>query len=65
MNKNELSTLTKKELITMAKEAGLDPYNHCLFSKQHRVFFNFSPTRRSELLILVYSDIMVPWKLNY
>ena len=60
MSEKGLSTLEKKELITIAKNIAPDPCNHCLFGKQHKVSFSFSSTRRSELLSLVHSDVCGP-----
>lgn len=60
MSEKGISILTKKQLIRMDKNAALDPCNHCLFGKQHRVSFTFSSTRKSELLSLVHSDICGP-----
>ena len=60
MSEKGLSTLEKKELITIAKNIAPDPCNHCLFGKQHKVSFSFSSTRRSELLCLVHSDVCGP-----
>ena len=62
MSEKGLFTLEKKELITVAKNSTLDPCNHCLFGKQHRVPFSYSSTRRSELLSLVHSDVCGPLK---
>ena len=64
MREMGLSTLTKKDLITVSKNATLDPCNHCLFGKQHRVSFNFTSTKKSELLSLVYSDVCGPLEVN-
>ena len=64
MSERGLSTLTKKDLITVSKNASLDPCNHCLFGKQHGVSFNFSSTKKSELLSLVYSDVCGPLEVN-
>ena len=38
MSEKGLSTLKKKEVITVAKDTALDPCNHCLFGKQHSLF---------------------------
>ncbi|KAL4346422.1 hypothetical protein GQ457_17G024800 [Hibiscus cannabinus] len=64
MSEKGLSTLIKKELINVDKDAALDPCNHCLFGKQHRVSFNSSSTRRSELLSLVHSDVCGPLEVE-
>nr|XP_048325991.1 disease resistance protein At4g27190-like [Ziziphus jujuba var. spinosa] len=60
MSETGLSTLTNKKLISISKDAVLDPYNHCLYGKQHRVSFKTFSTRRSELLSLVHSDVCGP-----
>jgi len=44
MSEKGLSTLEKKELITIAKNTTPDPCNHFLFGKQHRISFSYSPT---------------------
>lgn len=64
MSEKGLFTLIKKELIIIDKDAALDPCNHCLFGKQHRVSFNSSSTRRSELLSLVHSDVCGPLEVE-
>ena len=64
MSEKGLSILTKKQLISMAKNLALDPCNHFLFGKQRRVSFTFSFTRKSELLSLVHSDICGPMEVE-
>ena len=64
MSERGLSTLIKKELITVSKDVALGPCNHCLFGKQHRVSFNCTSTKRSELLSLVHSDVCGPLEVS-
>ena len=51
-----LQILAKKCLIPFAKGASLNSYDFCLFGKQHKVSFNILSTRKSNVLVLVYSD---------
>ncbi|CAH9144261.1 unnamed protein product [Cuscuta epithymum] len=55
-----LTTLAKKEVISMGKGVALDPCEHCLFGKQHRVSFSSTRKKHSELLSLVHSDVCGP-----
>ncbi|XP_048323873.2 retrovirus-related Pol polyprotein from transposon TNT 1-94 [Ziziphus jujuba] len=64
MSEKGLSTLARKKLITVCKDAVLDPCNHCLFGKQHRVSFSSSASRKSELLSLVHSDVCGPMEVE-
>ena len=64
MSEKGLSTLTKKKLIKLTKDATLDPCSHCLFGKQHRVSFNTSSLRKSELLDLIHSDVCGPLEVE-
>lgn len=64
MSAKGLATLRKKKLINVDKNAALGLCNHCLFGKQHRVSFNFTSTKRSELLSLVHSDVCGPMEVE-
>ncbi|CAH9135249.1 unnamed protein product [Cuscuta epithymum] len=55
-----LTTLAKKEVISMGKGVALDPCEHCLFGKQHKVSFSSTRKNHSELLSLVHSDVCGP-----
>ncbi|CAH9099291.1 unnamed protein product [Cuscuta epithymum] len=55
-----LTTLTRKESISMGKGVALHPCEHCLFGKQHRVSFSSIRKNHSELLSLVHSDVCGP-----
>ncbi|CAH9062481.1 unnamed protein product [Cuscuta epithymum] len=59
-----LTTLMKKNLINIDKNVALSPCSHCLFGKQHRVSFNSTSTKRSELLSLVHSDVCGPFEVE-
>jgi hypothetical protein len=60
MGEKGLFTLAKKALIKVSKGIPLNPCDHCLFGKQHRVSFSSSTKKRSELLSLVHSDVYGP-----
>ena len=64
MSEKGLTTLTKKKLITISKDAALNPCNYCLFGKQQRVSFRSSLSRKSELLSLVHSDVCGPMEVE-
>ncbi|CAH9126641.1 unnamed protein product [Cuscuta epithymum] len=55
-----LTTLAKKEVISMGKGVALDPCEHCLFGKQHKVSFSSTRKNHSELLNLVHSHVCGP-----
>ncbi|CAH9105075.1 unnamed protein product [Cuscuta epithymum] len=59
-----LTTLIKKNLINIDKNAALGPCNHCLFGKHHRVSFSSTSAKRSELLSLVHSDVCGPFEVE-
>lgn len=60
MSVKGLTTLAKKEAISIDKDVSLDPCEHCLFGKQHRVSFSTTRKNHSELLSLVHSDVCGP-----
>lgn len=64
MSEKGLSILKKKELIIANKDNAIDPYNHYLFDKQHKVSFSTFLVRRSELLRLVHYDICDPLEVE-
>ena len=60
MSEKGLQILAKKSLIPFAKGTSLNPYDFCLFGKQHRVSFNIPSIRKPNVLDLVYSDVCGP-----
>lgn len=65
MREKDLSNLTKKKLIVwlviiVPNNVVLDPYNHCLVGKHHKVSLSTSSRRRLELLSLVHSNVCGP-----
>ncbi|PIA57238.1 hypothetical protein AQUCO_00600166v1 [Aquilegia coerulea] len=54
MSEKGLHFLTKKQLIPYNKGIALNPCEHCLFGKYHRVAFCKSSERKFGLLDLVY-----------
>mgnify|MGYP003740606461 FL=1 len=60
MSEKGLKILAKKSLIPFAEGTVLNPCDYCLFGKHHRVSFNTSSKRKTELLDLVYSDVCGP-----
>lgn len=60
MSEKGLTTLAKKDVISVAKDVILDSCEHCLFGKQHRVSFSSTRKLRSDLLSLVHSDVCGP-----
>ncbi|CAH9131081.1 unnamed protein product [Cuscuta epithymum] len=60
MSVKGLTTLAKKEAIFIDKDVALDPCEHCLFGKQHRVSFSSTRKNHSEILDLVHSDVCGP-----
>lgn len=59
-----LNVLVRKSLIPVAKGKALNPCDHCLFGKQHRVSFKKSSTRRTKKLELVHSDLCGPMEME-
>jgi len=58
-----LNCLVKKNLLSGLKEAKLENYAHCFAGKQHKVSFkSHPPSRKSELLELVHSDLCGPMR---
>ena len=58
-----LATLMKKNCLSSLKNASLEKCAHCLAGKQNRVsFHSSSPSRKSELLELIHSDVCGPMK---
>ena len=49
----------------MAKEKSSNPYDYCLFGKQHRVSFQKNSTQTLEKLELIYFDVFGPMEVNY
>ena len=59
-----LQILSKKSLISFAKGTTIKPCNYGLFGKQHRVSFQTSSERKSNILDLVYSDVCGPMEIE-
>ncbi|KAL0404120.1 UNVERIFIED_CONTAM: Retrovirus-related Pol polyprotein from transposon TNT 1-94 [Sesamum radiatum] len=59
-----LTSLIKKKLINADMNAALGSCNHCLVGKQHRLSFNTTSTKRSELLSLIHSDVCGPMEVE-
>ena len=65
MSEKGLSCLAKKNLLSGLKSATLKNCAHCLAGKQKRVSFKrHPPSRKSELLELVHSDVCGPLKVR-
>ena len=59
MSEKGLAILTKKNMLSGVSDVHLKRCSHCLAGKQRRVSFRSSaPMRKSEILDLVYSDII-------
>lgn len=60
-----LNVLAKKNLLSGVNSARLEKCTHCLAGKQHRVSFkSHPPSRKSDLLELVHSDVCGPMKVR-
>ena len=58
-----LNVLAKKKLLSNFQSAKLEKCEHCLAGKQNRVSFkSYPPSRKTELLELVHSDLCGPMK---
>ncbi|RDX90960.1 hypothetical protein CR513_27125, partial [Mucuna pruriens] len=58
-------TKAKKDMLPRLKNAKLEKCSHCMAGKQTRVSFKkHSPSRKSELLKLVHSDVCGPLKVK-
>ncbi|RDX73801.1 hypothetical protein CR513_46532, partial [Mucuna pruriens] len=58
-----LTCLAKKDMLPGLKNAELEKCSHCMAGKQTRVSFKkHPPSRKSELLELVHSDVCGPLK---
>ena len=64
MSEKGLQLLAKQSLIPMAKDKSSNPYDYCLFGKQHRVSFQKNSTRKLEKMELVYSDVCRPMEVD-
>ena len=63
MSEKGLAILTKKKLLHGMQSVHLKRCTHCLAGKQHRVSFKSSPpSRKPNVLDLVYSDVCGPMK---
>ncbi|CAL5376159.1 unnamed protein product [Camellia sinensis] len=60
MSEKGLHLLAKQSRIPLSKESVLNPCDHCLYGKQHRVSFSSTSKRKTEVLNLVYSDVCGP-----
>src|SRR6266487_4225588 len=60
-----LNVLAKKDVLPGLKNADLEKCSHCMTGKQTRVSFKkHPPSRKSELLQLVHSDVCGPLKVK-
>ena len=60
-----LNCLAKKDMLPGLKNADLEKCSHCMVGKQTRVSFKkHPPSRKSELLELVHSDVCGPLKVK-
>ncbi|RDX97966.1 hypothetical protein CR513_19192, partial [Mucuna pruriens] len=60
-----LTCLAKKDMLPRLKNAELEKCSHCMAGKQTRVSFKkHPPSRKSELLELVHSDVCGPLKVK-
>ena len=64
MSEKGLQLLVKQSLIPMAKDKSSNPYDCCLFGKQHKVSFQKNSTQKLEKLELVYSDVCGPMEVD-
>nr|AAV88069.1 hypothetical retrotransposon [Ipomoea batatas] len=65
MSVKGIDYLAKKSKLSGVKEAKLDKCVHCLAGKQRRVsFMSHPPTRKSEPLDLIHSDVCGPMKVR-
>ena len=63
ISKKGLNVLAKKKLLSNFRSAKLEKCEHCLAGKQNRVSFkSYPPSRKTELLELVHSDLCGPMK---
>ena len=63
MSEKGLTVLAKKNLLSGMKTAPLKKCTHCLAGKQNRISFQSSPpSRKSNVLDMVYSDVCGPMK---
>ena len=63
MSERGITCLAKKNLFACMKQAKVKRCVHCLAGKQKRVsFHSHPPSRKSELLELVHSDLCGPSK---
>lgn len=57
MSERGLQILTKKELIPCNTGTSLDPCDFCVIAKHHKVSFQSSFNKKTEVLSVVYSDV--------
>ena len=63
MSEKGMSMLAKKNILSGVKNTYLQNCSHCLVEKQNRVVFkSHPPSRKSEILDLVHSDVCDPMK---
>ncbi|RDX91560.1 hypothetical protein CR513_26440, partial [Mucuna pruriens] len=64
INEKRLTCLAKKDMLPRLKNVELEKCSHCMAGKQTRVSFKkHPPSRKSELLELVHSDVCGPLKV--
>ena len=65
MSERGITNFAKKNLLSGMKQAKVKRCVHCLAGKQKRVsFHSHPPSRKSELLELVHSDLCGPFKVK-
>ena len=64
MSEKGLQLLARQSLIPMAKDKSSNPYDYCLFGKQHIVSFQKNSTRKLEKLELIYLDVYRPMEVD-
>ncbi|RDX75554.1 hypothetical protein CR513_44548, partial [Mucuna pruriens] len=65
ISEKELTFLAKKDMLPGLKNAELEKCSHCMAGKKTKVAFkNHTPSRKSELLELVHSDVCGPLKVK-
>ena len=65
INEKGLSCLAKKDMLPGLKNIDLEKCSHCMIGKQTRVSFKkHPPSRKSDFLELVHSDVCGPLKVK-
>lgn len=64
MSEKGLQILARKSLIPYAKDTKLNPCDHCLFGKHHKVSFSKRLKRKKNILEMVHSDVCGPMEVE-